>query len=303
MTTLLHLSAIADLVDLFGPTYAVQHPLVAVVDFSQVTPHIDGGTRLSADFYSVMFKGYVKNNVRYGRKPVDFRDGSLICLAPNQVIEMVLDEQASAPMMGWGLFFHADLIRATPLGQTMNQYSFFSYQTAEALHLSAKERQTIEACVANLQTELQENTDLYSPSILVSAIELLLNYCLRYYGRQLITRQRVNSDVVAQVETVLSIYFNGLSAQQSGLPTVKYVAEKVHLSPSYLSDLLKKETGRNAQDHIHFFVIEAAKNSLLSTHQSVAEIAYGLGFEYPQYFNKLFKQKTGYTPLAYRNLN
>lgn len=302
MTTPMHLLAIADLVDLFGPTYSVQHPLVAVVDFSQVNPHVDGGTRISANFYSVMFKNYSKTNVRYGRKSVDFRDGSLICLAPNQVIEMALDEEASAPMGGWGLFFHPDLVRATSLGHNMNLYSFFSYQTAEALHLSAKERQTIEECVTKLQTELQENTDLYSQSILVSTIELLLNYCLRYYGRQFITRQRVNSVLVAQVEAVLTAYFVQ-PIQQSGLPTVKYLAEQVHLSPSYLSDLLKKETGRNAQDHIHFFVIEEAKNNLLSTHQSVAEIAYGLGFEYPQYFNKLFKQKTGYTPLEYRSLN
>ena len=288
---------------LFG-TGRVLHPLVAVVDFSRLGRHIPEGTKVSADFYGVMFKNYARNNVRYGRKVIDFQDGSLLCISPNQVIEMDEDvDEAVTDMMGWGIFFHPDLIRATALNERMKEYSFFSYEISEALHLSDKEKQVLYECVLKIEAELQENIDVHSQAIIVSAIELLLNYCSRFYGRQFITRKSSNNDVVAQVEKILTAYFSGNDIGERGLPTVKYLAEQVHLSPSYLGDLLKKETGKNAQDHIHFYLIEEAKNILLSTNKSVGEIAYALGFEYPQYFNKLFKQKTGKTPLEFRSLN
>ena len=288
---------------LFG-TGRVLHPLVAVVDFSRLGRHIPEGTKVSADFYGVMFKNYARNNVRYGRKEIDFQDGSLLCISPNQVIEMDEDvDEAVTDMMGWGIFFHPDLIRATALNERMKEYSFFSYEISEALHLSDKEKQVLYECVLKIEAELQENIDVHSQAIIVSAIELLLNYCSRFYGRQFITRKSSNNDVVAQVEKILTAYFSGNDIGERGLPTVKYLAEQVHLSPGYLGDLLKKETGKNAQDHIHFYLIEEAKNILLSTNKSVGEIAYALGFEYPQYFNKLFKQKTGKTPLEFRSLN
>ncbi|MBK8847494.1 MAG: helix-turn-helix transcriptional regulator [Bacteroidetes bacterium] len=279
------------------------HPLVAVVDFSKVDEYVEEGTRISTDFYSIMFKNYCANKIRYGRQSYDFQDGSLVCIAPKQVVTMDSEIEKRDDMMGWGLFFHPDLLRGTSLGEKMNEYTFFSYETAEALHLSEKEKQTLYDCVQKIATELQENIDNHSQTLIVSNIELLLNYCSRYYGRQFITRKSSNSNTIAQVEKLLKSYFKSEQLKETGLPTVKYLADNIHLSASYLSDLLKKETGMNAQDHIHYYLIEEAKNILINSDNSVGEIAYSLGFEYPQYFSKLFKQKTGKTPIEYRNLN
>ena len=205
--------------------------------------------------------------------------------------------------MGWGLFFHPDILRGTSLANKMSTYTFFSYETSEALHLSDKEKQILYDCVQKIETELEENMDNHSNNLIVTNIELLLNYCSRYYGRQFITRKNSNFDIVSQVERLLSEYFKTEQWKESGLPTVKYLADHIHMSACYLSDLLKKETRRNAQDHIHYHIIEEAKNTLLNSDSSISEIAYSLGFEYPQYFSKLFKQKTGQTPIAYRKLN
>jgi len=302
MSEFIHLKAVPEILKAFGG-HRMLHPLVAVVDFSKIDQHIPDGTKVSADFYCILFKHYCRHNVRYGRKAVDFQDGNLLCLSPNQVLEMEEDSTDPQSMIGWGLFFHPDLIRGTALSDKMKDYSFFSYEISESLHLSDKERQVLYECVQKIETELQENIDVHSQAIIVSAVELLLNYCQRFYGRQFITRKSSNNDVVTQVEKFLSEYFKQDNIAELGLPTVKHLAEQVHLSAGYLGDLLKKETGKNAQDHIHFYLIEEAKNVLLSTNKSVGEIAYALGFEYPQYFNKLFKQKTGKTPLEFRGLN
>jgi AraC-like DNA-binding protein len=205
--------------------------------------------------------------------------------------------------LGWGLFFHPDLIRATSLNEKLKNYSFFNYEVSEALHLSDKEKNILSECIEKIQTELLENIDVHSQNIIVSTIELLLNYCSRFYGRQMITRSQTNKSIIAQIENILNSYFAETKAKEQGLPTVKFLADNVNLSPSYLSDLLKKETGKNAQEHIHFYLIEEAKNYLINTEKNINEIAYCLGFEYPQYFNKLFKQKTGKTPMEYRSLN
>lgn len=302
MSEFIHLQTVSDLFKLFRQGDVVHHPLVGVIDFGKVTEHAIDGTKVSADLYSVLYKGF-KTNVRYGRKVVDFQDGSLICMAPNQVIEMDDDTENKESPAGWGLFFHPDLIRGTALNDKMKEYSFFSYETSEALHLSEKEKQILLDCMIKIQTELQENIDVHSQAIIVSTIELLLNYCSRFYGRQFITRKNSNNHVVAQVEKILNEHFTGNMTGEKKLITVKDLAEQVHLSPGYLSDLLKKETGKNTLDHIHFHLIEEAKNILLSTNKSVGEIAYSLGFDYPQYFNKLFKQKTGKTPLEFRGAN
>lgn len=302
MSTFLHLHTIADAIELFQFDLPAQHPLIAVVDFSKVKGHISEETKISADYYCMMFKDTRHNNIKYGRQAIDFQDGSLICMAPNQVLVMDVDEEASANLSGWGLFFHPDLISASALNDHMKDYTFFSYETTESLHLSEKERHILQECVSKIESELQENIDVYSQSIIVSSLELLLNYCTRFYGRQFITRKSANSTVVGQIEKILRNYYQG-DQQDKGLPTVKFLAAQANLSASYLSDLLKKETGKNAQEHIHFYLIQEGKNRLLSTEKSVAEIAYELGFEYPQYFNKLFKQKTGKTPLEFRSLN
>lgn len=303
MSEFVQLKTISDLSKLFRLDNNLQHPLIAVVEFSKMIDFIDKAVKVSADFYSIIFKNYHKNFLRYGRKILDFQDGSLVCIAPNQLLEIEYDEELSGDRMGWGVFFHPDLIRATSLNDNMKNYSFFSYEIAEALHLSEKEKQILWDCVMKLQQELQENMDIHSQAILVSSLELLLNYCSRFYGRQFITRKTSNNAVVAQIENMLSEYFKETDISEKGLPTVKFLADQVNLSPGYLSDLLKKETGKNTQDHIHFYLIEEAKNILLNTNKSVGEIAYSLGFEYPQYFNKLFKKKTGKTPVEFRGMN
>ena len=302
MKQVIHLHTIADLSKLFNLGHN-QHPLVTVLDFSKVTEQVEQNSKITTDFYSIMFKNYCKNHIKYGRKTIDFQDGNLICIAPNQTIEIDNEIEEREDKMGWGLFFHPDLIRSTTLNQKIKEYSFFQYEVSEALHLSDKEKNILLECVQKIQTELQENIDVHSQYIIVSTIELLLNYCSRFYGRQLITRSQSNKSIISQIENLLTQYFADNKINEQGLPTVKYLANKVHLSPSYLSDLLKKETSKNAQEHIHFYLIEEAKNILLNSEKNINEIAFDLGFEYPQYFNKLFKKKTGKTPMEYRNLN
>lgn len=302
LKTIINLHSIAELNKLFNLGIS-QNPLVTVLDFSKVTDHAQQNSKITTDFYSIMFKNYCKNNIKYGRKAIDFQDGNLICIAPNQVIEIDNEVEEREDKMGWGLFFHPDLIRSTSLNEKIKNYNFFNYEVSEALHLSEKEKTILYECVEKIQTELNENIDVHSQHIIVSTIELLLNYCSRFYGRQLITRSQVNKTIISQIENILIQYFNHNNIIEKGLPTVKYLADKVNLSPSYLSDLLKKETGKNTQEHIHFYLIEEAKNLLINSESNINEIAHKLGFEYPQYFIKLFKKKTGKTPLEYRNLN
>jgi AraC-like DNA-binding protein len=302
MNNLIHLHSITDLHKVFNLGNSF-HPLVTVLDFSKVTENVEEYSKVTTDFYSIMFKNYCKNKMKYGRKSIDFQDGNLICMAPNQTIEMDAEVEERDDKMGWGLFFHPDLIRATSLNDKIKNYSFFNYEVSEALHLSDKEKNILYECVQKIQSELQENIDVHSQYIIVSTIELLLNYCSRFYGRQLITRSHTNKSIISQIENILTQYFSDNKINEQGLPSVKYLADMVYLSPSYLSDLLKKETGKNAQEHIHFYLIEEAKNLLLNSEKNINEIAYNLGFEYPQYFNKLFKKKTGKTPMEYRNLN
>ena len=302
MKELIQLQSITDLHKLFNLGKS-QHPLVAVIDFSKVTEQVETNSTITTDFYTIMFKNYCKNNIKYGRRAIDFQDGNLICIAPNQIIEIDNEVEEREDKMGWGLFFHTELIRSTSLNEKIKSFNFFNYEVSEALHLSEKEKNILFECVQKIETELQENIDVHSQYIIVSTIELLLNYCSRFYGRQLITRSQNNKSIINQIENLLKKYFENGNIKEQGLPTVKYLADKVHLSPSYLSDLLKKETGKNAQEHIHFYIIDEAKNYLLNSVKNINEIAYDLGFEYPQYFNKLFKQKTGKTPMEFRNLN
>lgn len=302
MSEIIHLQSIDDLHKLFNLGNS-QHPLVTVLDFSKVNEHLIKNTKITMDFYSIMFKNYCKNNFKYGRKAIDFQDGNLICIAPNQIIEIDNEIEDREDKMGWGLFFHPDLIRSTSLNDHLKNYRYFDYDISEALHLSDKEKNVLFECIQKIQIELQENIDVYSQYIIVSTIELLLNYCSRFYGRQMITRSQTNKTIIAQIEIILAAYFSNTKIKDIGLPSVKFLADSVHLSPSYLSDLLRKETGKNAQEHIHFYLIDEAKNLLLNSEKNVSEIAYDLGFEYPQYFNKLFKKKTGKTPMEYRNLN
>lgn len=301
MSQHIHLKSIADLSQLMNENE--KHPLIIIVDFSKVVQHVQEPMKIKTDFYSVMFKKYCNTIFTYGRKPIDFNEGSLICLGPNQIITIESEIDTKLLTEGWGIFFHPDLIRNTSLNNKMKEYTFFSYEVSEALHLSDKEKRLLMDCIDIIQSELKNNIDVFSQNIIVSTIELFLNYCARFYGRQFITRKASNMDVVSKIEVFLNQFFNTNSEHFPKLPTVKNLAELVNLSPGYLGDLLKKETGLNAQEHIHQAIIEQAKNSLQNSNKSVSEIAYKLGFEYPQYFSRLFKQKTGITPLEYRNLN
>lgn len=302
MSKVIHFETITDMFKLI-PGAKVKHPLVAVIDFSKYQEHLQSEIKMTSGCYSIMFKNKCVNKMKYGQKSIDFQDGSLVCIAPRQVITVDEPLEDKTDINGWGLFFHPDLIRGTALGQSIKAYSFFSYETTEALHLSDKEKLTLFEIVQKIETELNENIDKHSQTLMISNIELLLNYCNRYYDRQFITRKTANKDILVKVEHALSDYFKSSALKENGLPSVTYLADQVYLSPNYLSDLLKKETGMNAQDHIHHYLIEEAKNLLLGSDKPVNELAYSLGFEYPQYFSRLFKSKTGMTPLEYRNMN
>lgn len=249
-----------------------------------------------------MFKNRCVNKLKYGLRTYDFQSGSLMCIAPRQIITLAEPDTEGEEVRGWGLFFHPDFIRGASLGKNMKTYSFFGYQTNEALHLSDKEKQNLCEIAQKIDHELSENIDRHSQMLLASNIELLLNYCVRYYDRQFITRTNANKDLLMKVEEFLASYFQTDKLRETGLPSVKQLAEQVHLSPNYLSDMLKRETGMNAQDRIHCYLIEEAKNQLLSTDKSISELAYALGFEYPSYFSRLFKTKTGMTPAEFRRV-
>ena len=304
MGNIIRLESISQLNALFQQT-APKHPLIAVIDFSKMENHEKvEEIKLTCGFYSVMFKNHCANKLKYGKEYYDFQEGTLMCIAPNQIITIENNANSeNADIVGWGLFFHPDLIRGTSLGNKIKEYTFFSYEVNEALHLSDKEKQTLWDCVDKLENELSENIDLHSQNLITSNIELLLNYCARYYDRQFITRKKVNTNLLMKFETILNSYFNSNDQQYKKLPSVKYFAELLFLSPNYLSDLLKKETGKTAQEYLHYYLIEEAKNNLLNTNDPINEIAFNLGFEYPQYFSKLFKSKTGMTPLAFRKMN
>jgi len=301
MDKIVRINNITELMEFFQQEKPT-HPLIAVIDFSKVDYQIMESFRLTAGFYSIMLKEKCNGAMRYGRQYYDFQEGTLVFIAPDQVISMEPDEDGDKPS-GWSLMFHPDLLRGTTLAPKMKEYSFFSYDVNEALHLSDREKLLLNDILKNIDTELSLNIDKHSQQLLVSNIELMLNYCMRFYDRQFLTRHAVNKDVLTQFENVLKEYFHLGDLKIKGLPSVKFCAEQLNLSANYLSDLLKKETGKSAQEHIHTFLIETAKNKLLGTSDAVSQIAYDLGFDYPQYFSKMFKKKTGMSPKKFRELN
>ena len=275
-----------------------KHPLVTVIDYSKVnvndTP--ESGSFICS-FYSVNFKKHC--NFVYGRQAFDHKEGTLHCTAPEQIITFDRKKEAGNSE-GWGLYFHPELIRNTAFGKKINEYSFFSYAENEALHLSEQEKQTLLSILKQMENEYNTNIDHFSHDLIISNIELLLNYCKRFYGRQFITRTNQNKDVIVRFEEFITDYFYSHKLKNDGIPTVKYCAEAMNLSPNYFSDLLKSETGKNTQEHIHYHLLEKAKTMLANSNQSINEIAYDLGFEYPQNFSKLFKKKIGVSPTLYR---
>jgi AraC-like DNA-binding protein len=236
----------------------------------------------------------------YGRQPYDFQEGSLIFLAPGQTI-IPSSPGDGGGGHGWVLCFHPDLIRGTSLASKMSEYAFFSYDSHEALHLSEVERATVTSIGRAIRDEYCKNLDVYSRDLIVSNLELLLGHARRFHGRQLITRTSVHQDVVTRFEAYVAAHLASGDLESRGLPSVKDCARAMGYSPNYLSDLLRKETGKSALDHLHFHLIEKAKDLLLGTDEPVGRIAYALGFEYPQHFSKLFKSKTGISPARFRS--
>lgn len=275
------------------------HPLVSVIDMSKC------GTarhaRITYGFYVVFLKEVKCGDLIYGRQYYDYQEGTLVCLAPGQVIGMEDNGQVFQPK-GWALLFHPDLIHGTSLGQNMKHYSFFSYEVNEALHLSDRERQIVIDCLENIQHELLHAIDKHSKTLITRNIELLLDYCERFYERQFLTRVNVNKDILVKFEQLLNEYFHSEKPQSEGLPSVKYCAEKLFLSANYFGDLIKKETGKTAQEYIQLQLMEVAKERILGTNKTVSEIAYELGFQYPQHFSRIFKKRTGCTPNEYRTI-
>lgn len=239
--------------------------------------------------------------IDYGRNHYDSSHGTLIFTAPEQVFT-VTKAQGLNEVKGWMLYFHPDLIRNTSLGSKIDQYRFFNYEVHDALQLYEQEQQTLNQIVNLIRNEINDQIDNHSQQVLVSNIELMLNYCVRFYERQLNTRSVQNADIISRIEKLLKDYYQNNDLIENGQPTIQYLANKCHLSPSYLSSLLTKETGRSAKDHINDFLVEKAKHHLLSTTDSISTIAYSLGFNYPHYFARVFKQKTGKTPQEYRQL-
>lgn len=273
------------------------NPLVSVVDWSQCQPMCS--SRCSYGFYAVFLKDVKCGDMRYGRQYYDYQEGTLVFLAPGQVYGIESNGVKVQPK-GWALVFHPDLIRGTSLGRHIDDYTFFSYEVNEALHISEQERSVVMECLHNIASELKYAIDKHSRMLIVSNIELLLNYCMRFYDRQFITRSDENKDVIVKFERLLRDYFRSDEPEKSGLPSVKYFADKLFLSANYFGDLVKKETGKSAQEYIQNILIETAKDRLYDTSQSISEIAYGLGFQYPQHFSRMFKKSVGYTPNEYR---
>ena len=275
-----------------------KHPLVTVIDYSKVDLNKgpESGSFICS-FYSVNFKNHC--DFIYGRQAFDHQEGTLLCTAPEQIITFHRKKETNNTE-GWGLYFHPELIRRSPLGKRINDYSFFSYAENEALHLSEQEKQILVNLLKQMENEYNTNIDHYSHDLIISNIELLLNYCRRFYGRQFITRTNQNKDVIIRFENFLLDYFNSDKLKDKGIPTVKYCADAMNLSAHYFSDLLKSETGKNTQEHIHYHLLEKAKNLLIGSRKSINEVAYELGFEYPQSFYKFFRKKAGVSPTEFR---
>ncbi|PCE63765.1 helix-turn-helix domain-containing protein [Sediminicola luteus] len=278
------------------------HPLVSVIPVRDLPREMVQDERIRFDLFFVSLKDGITGSMGYGRNSYDYEDGTMIFSKAGQVLQPQ-HEIISDDAKGWVLLFHPDLIRRSDLGRSIGQYTFFDYETHEALHLSEKEQQTVTEIVAKIRDEYERPIDKHSQKLIVSNITLLLDYCTRYYDRQFIIRTDLNQDLMADFEVLLRDYFESENPKELGLPTVKFCGQQLGLSPKYLSDLLKKESGKSAKEHIDAFVINRAKNQLLGSSHSIGEIAFDLGFEYSQHFSKLFKKRTGMSPKTYRQLN
>ncbi|MFY7828417.1 MAG: helix-turn-helix domain-containing protein [Flectobacillus sp.] len=277
-----------------------KHPLISVYDNSNAKA-LPNHCRLHFGFYAIFLKAANCGELKYGRSSYDYDEGTLVFFGPGQVVEISHEENYQPS--GLVLLFHPDLIKGTSLGKQMSQYSFFSYESNEALHLSLAEQEIIKDLFVKLEYEISQTIDKHSKTIITNGIELLLNYSVRFYDRQFITRENINNGVLAKFENLLADYFNSNKIHELGFPLVGYFANQLNLSPNYFGDLIKKETGKTAQELIHLKLIDLAKEKIFDTEKSISQIAFDLGFKYPQHFNRMFKKSTGYTPNEYRMLN
>lgn len=289
-----------DSVDLYNKLYGLEtlNPLVSVIDLNKATSSVDL-IRFNYGIYALYLKLEKACDIKYGRQTYDYQEGTIVCFAPGQTAE-TNPTTDKVQVNAHGILFHPDLLRGTSLGKNIKKYTFFSYEVNEALHLSEEERSIVMDCLKIIRMEPEHGVDKHSKTLLVNHIELLLNYCMRFYERQFITRGKTNRDVLTRFENLLDEYFESTLAEQDGLPTVKYFADKLCLSSNYFGDMFKKETGKSPQEYIQEKVIELAKERISGTADTVSQIAYSLGFQYPQHFCRLFKKRVGYTPSEYR---
>ncbi len=276
------------------------HPLVSVVDLSKAAPR--QGSRMYFGFYTIFLKDVKCGDLIYGRHTYDYQEGTLVFLAPGQVAGVNSNGETYQPK-GYALVFHPDLIHGTSLGRHIQHYTFFGYQSNEALHLSERERKIVLDCFSKIEYELEHSIDTHSKRLIVSNIELFLNYCVRFYDRQFITRDNPHKGILERFENLLNDYYQSDKPQTTGLPSVAHCAAELNLSSNYFGDLIKKETGKTAQEYIQAKVIDMAKEKIFDQSKSVNQIAYELGFKYPQHFSRLFKQRVGKSPNVYRNMN
>ena len=291
------LSAYFDYIELPRP----EHPMLSVLsanEYGFLPCPKESSPPITNDCYSISLKKIVKGNLNYGRTKYDFTNGVLIFIAPRQVMQW--DSTAVFEQKGFSINFHEDFIKGTELAQQIKKYGFFSYSANEALHLSPREEKQIESIVENIEIDYQNNQDEFSKEIIISQLSTLLKYANRFYERQFLNRKELSNDLLEQFNEQLDRYFVSGQLQEKGIPGIDQIAEKMSVSQRYLSDTLKKETGKTTTEHLQLYLIDEAKNILLNPNKSVSEVAYELGFEYPQYFSRLFKKKEGISPSEFR---
>ncbi|WP_293898378.1 MULTISPECIES: helix-turn-helix domain-containing protein [unclassified Sphingobacterium] len=276
------------------------HPLINVLDYENLA--LLKPASYNFGFYSIFLKDTKCGDLRYGKELYDYQEESLVFVAPGQILTVEKYLSGVHPK-GKVLIFHPDFLKGTLLSNILNDYSFFSYASNEALHMSKKEKNLILSMFETIEDELHQNLDKHSKTLVISHLQVLLNYATRFYDRQFITREHVNRGILERFESILNDYFNSEKLQAVGMPSVAYCAEQLHLSANYFGDLIKKETGVSAQEYIQERVIDLAKEKMFDLNKSISEVAYELGFKYPQHFTRLFKKKVGMSPVEYRNLN
>lgn len=298
MDKIIHVKSVTEYSELRGAE--TLHPLVNILDYDHLK--FLKSASYNFGFYCIFLKETKCGDLRYGKETYDYQEESLVFVAPGQILT-VENYLPDVKPKGKVLIFHPDFVRGTALGTILEDYSFFSYSSNEALHLSKKEREMVLNMYETIETELQQNLDKHSKTLVISHLQLLLNYATRFYDRQFITREHINKGVLERFESLLNTYFKSEKPQLIGLPSVASCAEELHLSANYFGDLIKKETGVSAQEYIQNKVIDIAKAKIFNIDKSISQVAYELGFKYPQHFTRLFKKKVGVSPLEYRSLN